>query len=304
MLLAAPNKGKTRFVDGDVAPAMAARGWRVVQASLVRYADAGRALQRAMRGDPDLLNPFARVSVSGGDGRTVYILDGFDSLDATEHHEALAAARSQIDAGGDRLLFLASTSDISNDLFGATASPWQAWAQTLQLPEFDFTYVAARLNLVNDRTGLQLGLPEAARLFARIDRMPGLFDWIALDAMVNGTTDLEGSLTHWALDIFPTQFQPELEQLQPLDHALLRMLSTCGSPSLYSRTTMDSLQEKDAEPVTPNRVKDSLRRLIALRLVEPAGVRGQYRLLPSILWVGMREHARAVYARQVRRARD
>lgn len=303
VLTAAPNKGKTRFVDGDIVPALVARGYRVVRATLVRWAVADRGLDLAFHGEPDALNPFARVSVAGGQpgARTVYILEGFDSLDPSAHAEAMASARAVLESTRDRLLFLTVSVDSREAIFEAEGSPWASWAQEKSLPEFDYTYVAERLQLVSQRTGIQIGLPQAARLFARIDRMPGLFDWLVLDAMVNGSSDLEASLLHWAAEVFPTHFQPELEQLQGLDHALLRTIAACGAPALYSRATQEALQEHDAEPVTSNRIKDALRRLTALRLVESTGSRGQYRLMPSVMWVGIREHARSRFANRDRR---
>lgn len=215
-------------------------------------------------------------------GVTLLVLDEAQALAGVKREDFVAALRTVIQKLRGRLLvfYTGSSRDGLNSMFRQQKAPLFASAMPVQLPELGDDFIEDRLVFLSKRTKAAVDKSSLTRAFEHLGRTPEFMNEVILHLLIAGNGDVEGAMSKWLQSHQEAGAAVLLEELRPLELALMRLLAQPGHSSLYSAESVEALgAQMDAEEkITTTKIQTALKRLMRLDLVAPTGRHGEYEI--------------------------
>jgi hypothetical protein len=165
-------------------------------------------------------------------------------------------------------------------MFRQQKAPLFASAMPVQLPELGEDFIEDRLVFLSERTRAIVDKSSLALAFEQLGRTPEFMNEVILHLLIAGNGDVDGAMSSWLQSHKEAGAALILEELRPLELALMRQLAQHDHPPLYGAESVEQLREATdvEESVTTAKIQTALKRLMRLDLVAPTGRHGEYEI--------------------------
>lgn len=215
-------------------------------------------------------------------GVTLLILDEVQALAGTKREDFVAALRTVIQKLQGKLLvfYTGSSRDGLNSMFRQQRAPLFASAMAVQLPDLGDDFLEDRLTFLEDRTRAKIKKEQMEAVFEKLGRTPEFLNEVILHLLIAGNGDIDAAMDRWIQAQHDTGAGSLLDELKPLELAVMRLLARPEHPSIYSVEAVHSLAERleKGEQVSTARIQAALKKLTRMELVSPTGRHGDYEI--------------------------
>jgi hypothetical protein len=228
-------------------------------------------------------------------GVTLLVLDEVQALAGSKREDFVAALRTVIQKLKGRLLvfYTGSSREGLNSMFRQQKAPLFASAMPVQLPDLGDDFIEDRVVFLNERTRSPINKSALATAFETLGRTPEFMNEVILHLLIAGNGDIDGAMSKWLHSHREAGSATPLDELKPLELALMQLLSNVDHPSVYSAESVEALGEEmdTGEIVTTARIQNALKRLMRLELVAPTGRHGKYEIEDRAILLQLRQLA-------------
>lgn len=224
----------------------------------------------------------AALSALAAKGVTLLVLDEVQALAGSKREDFVAALRTVIQKLQGRLVvfYTGSSRHGLNDMFRQQKAPLFASAMPVQLPRLGDDFIADRLVFLEERTRAVVDKSALTAVFEQLGRTPEFLNEVILHLLIAGNGDIDAAMSKWLQSHQEAGAGSLLDELKPLELALMRLLATVDHPSIYSAEAIDTISAMTDidEKVTTGKVQTALKRLSRMELVAPTGRHGEYEI--------------------------
>ncbi|WP_043691902.1 hypothetical protein [Luteibacter sp. 9133] len=213
---------------------------------------------------------------------TLLVLDEVQALAGAKREDFVAALRTVIQKLQGRLLvfYTGSSREGLNHMFRQQRAPLFASAMPVQLPDLGDDFIEDRMVFLAERTRARIDEASLRNAFERLGRTPEFLNEVILHLLIAGNGNIDAAMAKWMQSHTETGAGALLEELRPLELALMNMLAQPGHPSVYSTESVAWLSrwpDIDAS-LTTAKIQAALKRLTRMELVAPTGRQGDYEI--------------------------
>ncbi|MET0254837.1 MAG: hypothetical protein ABW193_03545 [Luteibacter sp.] len=213
-------------------------------------------------------------------GVTLLVLDEVQALAGSKREDFVAALRTVIQKLHGRLLvfYTGSSRHGLNDMFRQQKAPLFASAMPVQLPALGDDFIEDRLVFLEERTRAAVDKSLLTAAFEQLGRTPEFMNEVILHLLIAGDGDIDAAMSKWLRSHREAGAGSLLDELKPMELALMQLLATVDHPPIYSAEAIDALNARAGigEKVTTGKIQTALRRLSRMELVAPTGRHGEY----------------------------
>jgi hypothetical protein len=249
----------------------------------------------ARRPDDSLENRLdAALSALVKDGVTLLVLDEVQALAGARREDFVAALRTALQKFQGKLLvfYTGSSREQLNAMFRKQKAPLFASAMPVQLPELHDDFVDDRLAFLAQRSAVAVSKTDFLQAFDDLGRTPEFFNELVLHLIIAGDGNVSKALEAWQSAHREAGAGAVLDELRPIELAVMHLLAMRDHPSVYSADGVAFVEQwtSDAGKVTPARIQTVINKLMKLDLVAPTGkVAGDYEIEDRAILIQLRK---------------
>jgi uncharacterized protein len=220
----------------------------------------------------------ARLAAQSGK-RVLLMLDEIQTLSDAPNGEAIIATLRAVLQKRKRevaAVFTGSSQDALASLVVASGGPMYQFAQLLDFPVLDDSYLTLLANhFAKVHRGKKLKLEDLSRAFAHIGYKPALMKDLVKSMSAEGITDVDLALKHFVADERQViGWRALLAAMSPIEKALLSVIAQ-GKPPL-GKETLAALPGSDGANPTIAKVRVAIERLRRMGVLDKAAQGGYF----------------------------
>jgi hypothetical protein len=227
-----------------------------------------------------------------GNGATLLVLDEVQALAGAKREDFVASLRTVIQQLQSKLLvfYTGSSREGLNSMFRQQKAPLFASALPLHLEDLGEDFIEDRLAFLRERSPVPVSKEGLSDAFERIGKSPEFLNEVILHLIIRGNGDIDQAMEAWRKSHRDSGAGAVLDELKPIELALMKLLSRPHHPSVYSAEAQAELQIATGTDIkiTPAKVQGALRKLARLDLIGPTGKTGDYEIEDSAVLIQIR----------------